>query len=198
MNIRPTKSNILFLITFIIFLASCRQIKELKTFLKCEFKLDTVKDLDLAGVDVQRIANYTDLGWADAAKLLASVAGGSLPLNLTLNVNIKNPNAEKAALNKLEWIMQIDDIDMVSGTTVQRVEVAPGSVSTLPVKISCDLKDVLSTQSAKSLINFGLNLAGSGNEPTRFTLKAKPTIMVGNSAISYPGWIKIKTEYTSQ
>jgi hypothetical protein len=44
-------------------------------------------------------------------------------------------------------------------------------------------------------MNFGLNLAGSGNRPSRMTLKVKPTIMVGTTPISYPGYLSVTNEF---
>lgn len=188
----------LLLLTIIIFFASCRQVKELITLTKCDFRLATVENINMAGISVQKFKSFTDLSIMDGANLIASVAKGTLPLSLTLNVEARNPNTKPAALNKLDWILLIDDIDVASGTTTKRVEIPPSNgTGIFPVQITTDLFKVLSGQSGKNMINFGLNLAGYGNRPTRIALKAKPTIMIGNSAVEYPGFITIKNEYGS-
>jgi hypothetical protein len=189
------KQKILFLIT-IFFIASCSQIKELTNLLTCDFRLASAENITLAGVNVQKLKSFSDLTLIDGASLLATVASGSLPLNFTLNVQARNPNKEKAALSKLDWIAVIDNTQIASGTTTKRVEIAPNNgTGNFPLQISTDLVKLLSGQSGKNIINFGLNLVDAGNRPTRITLKAKPTVMVGSYAVQYPGYITISKEF---
>jgi len=121
------------------------------------------------------------------------------PLNFTLNVEVKNPNPGTAGLTKLDWILFIDDIQMVSGVNEQRVQIpGNGGTGTIPLTIGVNLKEVLKGKSGDAIANFGLNLAGAGNKPTRITLKAKPTIMVGSQYIAYPGYLTVQNEFTSK
>jgi hypothetical protein len=60
-----------------------------------------------------------------------------------------------------------------------------------------DLQKALNGKSADAIINFGMNLAGAGNKPTRFTLQMKPTIIVSGFPITYPGYLNVKTEFGS-
>jgi len=189
------KQKILFLIT-IVFIASCSQIKELTNLLTCDFRLASAENITLGGVNVQKLKTFSDLTLIDGASLLATVASGSLPLNFTLNVQARNPNKEKAALSKLDWIALIDNTQIASGTTTKRVEIAPNNgTGIFPLQISSDLVKLLSGQSGKNIINFGLNLVDAGNRPTRITLKAKPTVMVGSYAVQYPGYITISKDF---
>lgn len=176
------------------------QARQVTMLSKCEFRLKTVDQLKLAGVSIQQVKKLTDLNVMDAAKITAAaVSGSSLPLNFTLNVEVKNPNAGTAGLTKLDWILFIDDIQMVSGVNEQRVQIpGNGGTGTIPLAIGVNLKEVLKGKSGDAIANFGLNLAGAGNKPTRITLKAKPTIMVGSQSIAYPGYITIQNEFTSQ
>ncbi|HOV12125.1 MAG TPA: hypothetical protein PLT47_04705 [Bacteroidales bacterium] len=189
------KQKILFLIT-IVFIASCSQIKEFTNLLTCDFRLSTAENITLGGVNVQKLKSFSDLKLVDGAALLANVASGSLPLHFTLNVEARNPNKEKAALNKLDWIAFIDDTQIAAGTTAKRVEIAPNNgTGIFPIQINTDLVKLLSGQSGKNIVNFGLNLVDAGNRPTRISLKAKPTVMVGNYAVQYPGYITIKKDF---
>lgn len=185
-------------LTLFITLASCSTIREMSALAKCEFKVNGIKDLTLVGVNIQKINSITDLSWSDAGKIAAAIFTNSFPLNFTVNLDVKNPNKTKAALNHLDWILLIDDIQMVTGNVSNRVEIAPnGGVSTLPININFDLKQALKGKSYDAIKNFAFNLAGYGDGPTRITIKAKPTIMIGSKAIQYPGYISIKTQYTS-
>lgn len=176
------------------------QARQVAILSKCEFRLSSVDQLKLAGVNIQQVKKLSDLNLMDAAKITtAAVSGSSLPLNFTLNVEVKNPNAGTAGLTKLDWILFIDDIQMVSGVNEQRVQIpGNGGTGTIPLSIGVNLKEVLKGKSGDAIANFGLNLAGAGNKPTRITLKAKPTIMVGSQYIAYPGYLTVQNEFTSR
>ncbi|MHC1775438.1 MAG: hypothetical protein AB9834_08505 [Lentimicrobium sp.] len=198
---KKIKAFVAILITFA-FITGCdvlEQARQVAMLAKCEFKLKSVDQLRLAGVNIQQVKKLSDLNMMDAAKITtAALSGGSLPLNFTLNVEARNPNATKAGMTRLDWILFIDDIQMVSGVNEQRVQI-PGNGGTgiLPLTIGIDLKQALKGKSGDAIANFGLNLAGAGNKPTRITLKAKPTIMVGSQTIAYPGYLTIQNEFTS-
>ena len=175
------------------------QAQQMANLTKCEFRLNSVDQLRLAGVNIQQVRQLSDLNFMDAAKITAAAAGGTLPLNFTLNVEVKNPNPAAAGLNRLDWILLIDDIEMTTGVNNQRVQVAAnGGTAIIPLTIGIDLRQALQGKSADAIANFGLNLAGAGNRPTRITLKAKPTIMVGSQTISYPGYLTVQNEFTSR
>ncbi|MCX6272714.1 MAG: hypothetical protein NTU44_16155 [Bacteroidetes bacterium] len=191
------RSFILLLTAAFLSFQSCdllQQAQKVGNLVNCNFGLKTVENLSLAGVNVQNIQSAGNLNILDLGKLTAAVAGGSLPLGFTLNVEAKNPNASPAGMSKLEWILYIDDIEMTRGMLNQQVNI-PGNHGTamIPIQMNVDLKKVLTNKTGDALLNFGLNLAGAGNKPTRFMLKAKPTISVGGYLLSYPGYITIRS-----
>ena len=162
----------------------------------CKFRIQSVQNLTLAGVNVQQVKKMSDLNLMDAQKLLSAVLKQSFPLNMTLNVEAKNPNTSSAGLNKLEWILIIDNIEMARGALDQHVVIpANQGIATIPLQLSTDLKNVLTGRTTDALINFGLNLAGAGNKPTRITIRLKPTITVGQVELNSPDYISVTTEY---
>jgi hypothetical protein len=185
------------LIIFIIFTGiSCRQLRELQTFANCDFRLANLENTTLAGINVQNVRSVSDLNLVQAAKITQAYASGSLPLNLIVNMEVKNPNPTTAAMNSVDWIMLIDDKEIVDGTVNERVQIAPeGGITTLPIRISTDLRKVLNNMPADQAVNMGLGLSGNGGKPTRVTLKIKPSIMVGQSVLKYPGYIKVNQEF---
>ena len=175
-----------------------RQLQEMKNFARCEFRLATVENITLAGINVQRIKSTRDLTIADGARFAMALTQPQLPLNLTLNVEAKNPNAETASLNRLEWRLFIDEVDLLNGLVEEKVSVAGnGGISTLPLKISVDLKKALSGRSGEAIGNFALNLAGEGNKPTRFMLRIKPTIDVLGYPVEYPDYFDVRMDFTA-
>ncbi|MBK7027856.1 MAG: hypothetical protein IPH45_00970 [Bacteroidales bacterium] len=174
-----------------------QQASQMANLSKCEFKLQSVNQLTLAGINVQSIHKYSDLTLKDAAKLTAAVASGQFPLDFTLNIEAKNPNTAAAGITKLDWILFIDGIEMTKGVVNQQVTIpANNGIAVIPMKMSVDLKQALSGKSLDAIVNFGLNLAGTGNKPTRFTMKLQPTINVSGFPITYPGYITFGTEFS--
>jgi len=177
---------------------SCNFLKEISTLGKCEFRVTTLEDPEIAGVDVSHVRSFTDLSFVDMGVISASFLKGDLPLSFTLNVEVRNPNPAMAALNGLEYLAFIDDVEVASGQLDRRIEIpANGGVESIPLRLNTDLIDILKKDSRQALVNFGLNLADAGNRPTRVSIKIKPTILVGAMEINYPGYFTVQHDFTS-
>lgn len=191
-----------FLSTSWLLMTACsvsHQVREAATLAKCDFQISSVENINLAGINVQHIASVNDIDFLDLGKIMISLAGSVFPLTFQLNLLGRNPNDKPAGLNKLDWILFIDDIMMTSGSVEKAFIIPPDhGITLIPVEINVNLKQVLQGKSADALINFGLNLAGKGNTPTRFKIKIRPSIMIGNNALAYPGYITVKTDYSSE
>jgi hypothetical protein len=173
-----------------------KQAQQVANLTKCDFRLQSVNQLTLSGVNVQNIHKLSDLSLLDASKLTIAAASGHFPLEFTLNVEDRNPNTASAGMTKMAWILLIDDVEMTSGTLSQAVTIpANNGIAVIPMKMQVDLKQALSGKSADAILNFGLNLAGAGNKPSRFTLKLQPTINVSGFPITYPGYLSVGTEF---
>lgn len=186
-------------VSFLILLSitSCdvvKQVQQAGNFVTCSFKLKDIQDVRLAGISIQNKSSVTDLNIGDAARIAAALTGGAFPLSFNLNVEAKNSNGSVAGLNRLDWILFIDDIEMVSGTNEEAINIPANGSTVFPLSMNVDLKKVLTGKSGQAMLNFGLNLAGSNGEPTRIKLKAKPSIMIGNRLVAYPGYITISAD----
>jgi len=187
------KRTLAFLLVFFAF-ASCgvvKQIQQVTSFAACDFKLIDVQDIRIAGILVQNKKGSSDLDFGDAARLGIALTGSTLPLTFNLNLEAHNPNGQVAGLNRLEWILFIDDIEMLSGVNETPITIPSNGSTLIPLSMNIDLRKALSGKSGQALLNFGFNLAGANGEPTRIKLKAKPTILVGKFPIAYPGYITI-------
>jgi LEA14-like dessication related protein len=195
---KTSSINIILLISIIAVFSSCGiidQSRAMRNFGECSFWLMDVQDVTLAGVDLQYVDQFSDLSFSETARITAAVLSGDLPLSFTLNVEVYNPNQEKALMNELKWILFIDDKEITKGIVDRRIEVSPnGGTALLPITLSIDLFDALSGESADAIINFGFKLAGHGGEPSRIKLKAKPSVYVSGRKINYPGYITVEGE----
>lgn len=194
------KRTFLVLTAFTLLLTSCevlQQVGQMANIANCKFRLESVKQLTLAGINVQNIKKVSDLTLVDGAKLAAAVATNQFPLTFTLNTEVNNPNASVAKMTRFDWILLIDDIEMTRGLVNSAYTIPANGTTIVPMQMSIDLKEALSGKSADAIINFGMNLAGAGNEPTRFTMKIQPTITVGSYVLTYPGYISVTSKYGS-
>ena len=182
------------------FLNSCsfvQQAQQIANLINCDFRLNSVQNLTLAGVNVQNIQSLSSLNVVDVSKLSTAALRGGLPLDFTLNLDIRNPNKNSAGMTQLDWILLIDGIEITHGLLNQKVNIPGNNTTTMvPMHMNVDLKKVLSNKSGDAIINFAMNLAGAGNKPTRFTLKAKPTILIGNYPLTYPNYLDINTNFS--
>ena len=184
-----------------ILLSGCdvaRQAQQASNIASCDFRISSVENIQVAGIAFEQINSVSDLSMGDVAVILAGLTSPVFPLSLQINLEARNPNAREAGLNRMEWILFIDDIQMTSGLLDKPFTIPPLSASTIPVEVGLDLKQVLSGKPANALLNFCMNLAGVGNKPTRFKIKLKPTVIIGGVALTYPGYFTVKTEYASK
>jgi hypothetical protein len=182
----------------ILVLSSCISFKRASTFSKCEFRVNDVERITLNGKSVMEKRQISDLSLNEITTLLSSITSGPLMMDLTLLVDIRNPNKSTAAMNRIDWIMFIDDYKIMTGSTNKKVVLPPNDVVTVPLEIKSDLKEVITSGGGYALLGLALNLAGISTQINRITLKAKPYITIGSKEIAYPGYISIKTDFTSE
>jgi len=195
---RKTIQKLFLLIVVFLAVTACQVTKQTKTALNlanCEFRLVSAEKIVIAGIPVDSYTSVKDLGVVDFAMIMSALTQPHLPLSLQLNIEVKNPNPAPAGINGLDYIIFIDDIQMLQGAYNQPITVPASSSAVIPVQVNVDLKQMLKGQSMDAILNFGFNLAGVGHKPSRFKVKLKPSILVGTTVLSYPGYITVKTEY---
>ena len=196
------KKTSLFAVCCLVFLmASCdilQQASMVANLLRCDFRLESVNNVQLAGVNIQNKKALTDLNFMDAAKITNAYISKSWPLGFTLNLEVKNPNPGVAGINNIDWILFIDNAQITQGAINKRIQVAPnGGTAIIPLEITFDLMKTFSGQTKEALLNLAFNLAGQGTQPTNIMVKARPSVYIGNQRIEYPGYLNIKKEFSS-
>jgi len=192
---------LLAVLCLVLILPSCdilQQVGEMQMLSKCEFRINTVTDINLAGVNVSNIRDISDIRPLDVLMLTNGVLSNNLPLNFKLNLLVKNPNDQTASLNRIDWILFIDDLQMLEGAINESFSVGPDATSMLPVQIGFNLAEALSDERSDKIIDFALGLAEGSGKTTRVMVKLRPSVMVGQRSIAYPGWIEVRNEFTSQ
>ncbi|MDU1905700.1 MAG: LEA type 2 family protein [Dysgonomonas sp.] len=155
---------------------------------KCEYNYKSISNLSLSGMNLSKGISPLDL-----PKILGILNGSasSMPLDFTLNLDVKNPNATAAALNGLQYIISIDDVQFTTGKVNQSMNIAAGASQTLPLNIGVDLATLMKSNSKTAVTNIAKNFLGIGSEKSNVSLQIKPTFMIGNQAIASPVYIPI-------
>ena len=148
---------------------------------QCKFDFNSISAISLGGVKMDS-NNLV----SSALAVTTLFTKNTLPLQFTLNLDVKNPGTQTALLNGMQYILQIDGIEMTTGGMDTRLQVAPGQTGLLPVQLNFDLKQAMSGQSADAIKNLALNFVGIGSEPTNVTFKLKPAISIGGQQLQSP------------
>ena len=178
-------------LTFVMF--SCDVLQSLLGTLsltQCEYKYNSISNLSLGGMNFN-----SDNLLSSALALTSLFSGSSLPLQFTLNLDVKNPGTQTALLNGLQYMLEIDGLEMTTGSVDSKLQVASGETGKLPVNLNFDLKKAMSGQSADAIKNLALNFVGMGSEATKVTFNLKPSLTVGGQQLQSPSFIPVSFNY---
>jgi hypothetical protein len=167
---------------------------------RLKFKLSTVTDYTLSGVNISNKRSLNDLSAIEAVKLTASFVNRSMPASFTLNINALNPNngsggypSTNATIVSFPWRLLIDGKETITGDISNPVTVpGTGQETVIPIRISIDLYKFISNKDYDGILNLAMNLSGnSTGTSSSITVYARPTVSTAIGNISYPQEVKI-------
>jgi hypothetical protein len=167
---------------------------------QCEYKFHSVNNISAAGINFSQINDLSDINPLKVASLLTSLksTSGTLPVEFTLNLDVKNPGTQTAALQSTAFILQLDDKQITQGSVATPVQVLAGATGNLLLTLSFDLKSALKGESIDKIKNVALALASYAGidalgaaEPVKMTLLMKPNMTIGGQTVSIPNYIPI-------
>ncbi len=183
---------------FLLLLNSCSVLSELTALKKCEFRLYSFQDPSICGIDMSDRRSPSDFTFLDGQMIAANLLRGTLPFDITLNMEVKNPGTSTAAVNSIEWVAYVDDLEVAAGVVDRRIEVPPsGGLAIVPVKIHADLIDYMEGNNPKTMMNFALNLVGTSDQPSNLSMKIKPSLLIAGQSVQYPGFFTVTHEFSA-
>lgn len=190
--------KILLLGALIFLLNGCSILSELAAFTKCEFRLHSLQEPALCGIDISQKSSWSDFSFMEGQAIAGQLLQKSLPFEITVNVEVRNPGTSVAAVNAIQWIAFIDDLQVAQGTLHERVEIPPsGGINKIPLRVQADLIDYLEGDNPRTMLNFALNLVNAGDQASQVTMKIKPSVLIGIQEIQYPDYFIITKEFKS-
>lgn len=177
-------------------LAGCDSVQQgLKStynMINCEYSYKSISGLSIGGVNLSNGLSLT------AVPKITSMLGGtatSIPLDFTLNLNVKNPNQSNALLHGLQYIISIDNIQFTTGSLNQTLNIASGQTQTLPLTIGVDLVSLMKRESKDAVVDIAKNFVGIGSKKSNVTIQLKPSFKVGNSMVASPVYIPVSFSF---
>ncbi len=158
----------------------------------CEFRIERIDNISVDGINMRNIHSISDLGMANAAKLIGDLSSGSLLSEFSIFVSVNNPNKELAAMEKFEYIILLDDKETVSGNSNDRVEIPGNKSIEFPVSARVNLSELLKQNSMSAIMDLANTLNKENAIGKRVKIKVKPYIRIGKKVMKYPGFIEIK------
>jgi hypothetical protein len=171
---------------------------------RLKFKIGSVRDFRLLGLDISNKSALSDFSAMDILKVAQSYNAKRLPVEFVVDVLAINPNdgtqgTRKTAstLTGLECRLLIDDNPTITGNIDNPVEIpGTGQESVIPLRLSFDLLDFFGGRRYEDLVAMALAIGGRNGSATRLALDAQPTVSTPLGPITYPGRVTIiSTEF---
>lgn len=175
-------------------LASCdvlTQVAQIANFANCKFNLNSVDQIQMLGVDLNKGMSKSDLNATQLLTLANAIMNKKLPVTFNVNVNVNNPNPSPASMSKMDYVVSLNGKEVVSTTLNKSVSVGANSSSVVSIPVTTDLFQLFSGESSDAIINLAFKLAGASSDPVNVGLKVKPYISVNGQQLAYPDFISM-------
>lgn len=158
----------------------------------CDYKYNSISNLTIADMNVSN-----GLSALMIPKVLSILNGNtsSIPLNFTLNMDVKNPNAGTAAFQALHYIISIDDIQFTTGNFQQAFSVGAGETKQLPITLGVDIAELMKSNSKSAIENIVKNFLGLSDTSSKVTVQLKPSFKVGEQLFTSPIYIPVSFSF---
>lgn len=170
-----------------------KQINEIKTLGKCEFAIASIEKIEVGGNDLKGIVQKGEINLANVPALALGFLSRNIPLKTNFILKITNPTENKAAINQFDYILLINQQQLVEGTIYDKIEVLPDQDVFVPLEFSFNIYEFLANEAIRKDIQEFIKASRSSETKTaHLTIKIKPGILIGKQLIKYPSFISIE------
>lgn len=176
------------------------QAKQLQTLEDCIYEIRSADSIYVAGKDVSKMISNNAINISSMPEFAWAYLQKDIPLKARINLKIKNPTKQDAAINRFEYLVLVKGQQLANGIVAQKVSIAAGDSITVPVSVNSNIYQILSNgNTMQEIVAF---MKGGNDSATErkgiVTLKIKPSISIGNNLVNYPGYITIEKEISSK
>lgn len=173
------------------------QAASLANLVNCEYSLKNVSNLTIGGVNIKGLTNG-NVTAADIINLTSALVNKKIPMNMDVNIDIKNPTENNAALTAMDWILDIDNSEFAQGNSSKNYTIKSKATTAVPLAVNTDLYSMFSSKGIEAVKTFIKSFSKDGTS-SKVGLRIKPSLNVGSYVVPLPNYIKVekKTGTTS-
>jgi LEA14-like dessication related protein len=184
MKVTKLKIILILFITATTF-TSCDVLSGIVSFASCKYEFAGFSNPSVAGINLSNMTSVNNLNPASMLKLTAGILSGSLPLSFTVNINATNPNATTAQIAGLEWGIDLNSANILSGTLDNPVSIpGNGGKTVIPLTIQTDLLQLFKGESKDSILSFVNHLLNTGEGSSNVSIRIRPTVLIGGQKMT--------------
>lgn len=77
--------------TLVLLINGCSILSEHVAFTKCEFRLHSLQQPAVCGIDISQKSSWSDFSFMEGQAIAGKLLQKSLPFDITVNVEVRNP-----------------------------------------------------------------------------------------------------------
>lgn len=190
------------LLLFTLGMAGCsvnKQAQQIKALKDCQYKITSVDGASLAGTDIKKLFDNGNFNLGNLPGVALGLLRKDIPLSATVNLEITNPSGVTAAINQFDYKILVNNTDLAEGTVNQNINIVQGQKTVVPISIRSNVYKLLTNQEIlNDVMKAAKKTSGRDENLGLLTIKIRPTFMIGNTPIKYPGYITISKEVSSK
>lgn len=180
------------LILFISAHFQCSSLRQMEKLKNCEFRIERIEGTNIDGIAIRKFQSVSDLGIMNAAKILQDLSKGSLTSEFSVIISVNNPNNSAALMEKFEYIVMLDENEVITGSLNDRIEIPANKSIEFPLSASVNISKLIKQNSIGALMELANSLNKGSAVQNRVKIKIKPSIKIGKKTLKYPGFIEVK------
>lgn len=197
------KPLILLLLALPLVFSQCsvnQQISQAKALANCKYTIASADSVFLAGTDIRQLQFRSLDDLTRYPRLATGLLLRNVPLSARINLNVMNPTGKMAGINQFEYRILLAGQELFNGFLNQPIEIQPGGQIKVPIRLTTNAYQLISDNNTRdAFVQLVQNLSGAANtQPSRLTIKIKPTLALGNKEVNYPGYITIEQEINNK
>lgn len=179
----------------------CSTVQGIMSLQQLTYSIHSIESVYLGGVSVGGKKEINDFSVKETLTLALMVSTKKMPLRMTVNIAVKNPNKGmgdangfngSATLKSMDWRLLIDDIPTINGNLPKAFDIpGNGQTTIVPIEMSVELYEYLEQKGYEGMANLALAISGLGGAGTRLKIDALPTVSTFIGDIQYPNRITI-------
>jgi LEA14-like dessication related protein len=164
---------------------SCDVLSGIVSFANCKYEFAGFSNPSVAGISLSNMTSVNNLNAASMLKLTAGILSGSLPLSFTVNINATNPNATAAQIAGLDWGIDLNSTNILSGTLDNSISIpGNGGKTVIPLTIQTDLLQLFKGESKDNILSFVNHLLNTGEGSSNVSIRIRPTVLIGGQKLT--------------